>query len=167
MSSTAREKSKVIVITGASSGFGRQAAADLIAKGHIVYSLARRLAPMQELYSTESCGRAIAVDVSVQAEVEEAIHEIISEQGRVDVLVNNAGFGTFSPVEGTSLADVRRIFEVNYGASSTSTRPSCPICASAIVGGLSTSAQLQGVSACRFLAGILVLSSPLRPSRQP
>lgn len=102
---------KVILITGASSGMGKEAAITLLTEGHIVYGAARRVEQMQDLVNLG--GQALLMDVTDETSMEKAVQQIINEQGKIDVLINNAGYAIYGSVEDTSLADVRRQFEVN------------------------------------------------------
>ena len=102
---------KVILITGASSGFGKETAAQLIKQGYIVYPAARRLHEMADLEALG--GRPMAMDVTIDASVESGIARIIEEQGRIDVVINNAGYGFYSLVETADMAEAERVFNVN------------------------------------------------------
>ena len=103
---------KVILITGASSGIGKDAALALIRRGHIVYGAARRVDRMQEL--VQAGGHAIAMDVTKKQEIVAAVKRILREQsGKLDVLVNNAGFSIAGAAEEVSVADGRKQFDVN------------------------------------------------------
>jgi NAD(P)-dependent dehydrogenase (short-subunit alcohol dehydrogenase family) len=102
---------KVVLVTGASSGMGKETALSLAREGHIVYGAARRVDRMNDL--VESGGHAVELDVSNGAQVREVVGRILKEAGRIDVLVNNAGFAVYGAVEETSLEDARRQFDVN------------------------------------------------------
>jgi len=102
---------KVIVVTGASSGIGKSTALQLIKEGHIVYGAARRLNKMQAL--VDAGGNAVEMDVTNHEQVKQEIEKIIQKEGRIDVLVNNAGFAIYGAVEEVSYADALRQFEVN------------------------------------------------------
>lgn len=103
--------SKVILVTGASSGMGKDTAMDLIKLGHTVYCAARRIDEMDEL--KQAGGHILKLDVSNQEEVRSCVDRIMLEQGRIDVLWNNAGYGLYGSVEETSLEDARYQFDVN------------------------------------------------------
>lgn len=105
------ELKKVILVTGASSGIGKETALQLIKEGHIVYGAARRIANMQEL--VEAGGHSIELDITNEEQTENAVNKIISEQKRIDVLVNNAGYAVYGAVEEVSIDDARQQFEVN------------------------------------------------------
>lgn len=102
---------KVILVTGASSGIGKSTALELIGRGHIVYGAARRVERMRDL--VEQGGHALELDVTSQASIESAVAQTLQAEGRIDVLVNNAGYATYGAVEDTSVEDARRQFEVN------------------------------------------------------
>ncbi len=102
---------KVILITGASSGMGREAALKLLREGHTVYGAARRIEKMQNL--VQAGGSAIELDVTDEAEVVACVKQLIAEQGKIDVLVNNAGYAVYGAVEDVTLADAKRQFDVN------------------------------------------------------
>lgn len=102
---------QVILITGASSGMGKAFALRLIQEGHIVYGAARRVQDMHDL--VEKGGHAIALDMTDDASLVSAVKRIIGEQGRIDALINNAGYGIYGSVEETPLDEARRQFEVN------------------------------------------------------
>ncbi|MDE0267508.1 MAG: oxidoreductase [Acidimicrobiaceae bacterium] len=108
--------SKVVLITGASSGMGREAAVLLAEKGHRVYGGARRVNRMQDLAKHDVT--AIEMDVTKSEDNERAVSQIIENEERIDVLVNNAGFGLYGPVEEIPLDNARYQFEVNlFGAA--------------------------------------------------
>lgn len=102
---------QIILITGASSGMGKAFALQLLKAGHLVYGAARRVDHMQDI--VQAGGRAIALDVTDDTSLQNAVERIIGEQGRIDVLVNNAGYAIYGSVEETTIADARRQFEVN------------------------------------------------------
>ncbi len=106
--------SKVVLITGASSGIGREAAILLGKQGHTVYAGARRVERMADLADLAGGGvTAVEMDVSEADDNERVVNRIIESEGRIDVLINNAGFGLYGPVEDISIDDARYQFEVN------------------------------------------------------
>ena len=107
---------KVILVTGASSGMGKISAQDLIKAGHIVYCVARSVDKMKDL--EQLGGHVLKMDVTNEADIEAVVKQIIAEQGRIDVLWNNAGYGLYGPVEELSMDKVQQQFEVNvYGVA--------------------------------------------------
>lgn len=102
---------KTILLTGASSGIGKATAQRLLAEGYRVYVAARRVEKMQDL--AQQGAILLAMDVTDEAQVVAAIERITNEQGGVDVLINNAGFGMYGAMEDTSINEARYQFEVN------------------------------------------------------
>ena len=102
---------KVILITGASSGIGKETALTLIKEGHMVYGAARRVEQMQNL--VDAGGHALQMDVTDESQIVAGIRQIVEEQGKIDVLINNAGYGLYGAVEDISIGDAKRQFEVN------------------------------------------------------
>jgi NAD(P)-dependent dehydrogenase (short-subunit alcohol dehydrogenase family) len=98
---------KVVAITGASSGIGRATAKYFNRRGWKVYNISR--SPSEEAGITD-----IAADVTAEEEIQKAFAQIRSESGRLDLLVNNAGFGISGAVEFTELSDARDQFDVNF-----------------------------------------------------
>ncbi len=109
-----RVKQKVILITGASAGIGMASAQKLIDSGHIVYAAARRVEKMEVLNKRGAF--ILSMDVTHEASMREGVQRIIAEQGRIDVLINNAGYGSLGAIEEVDLDEARRQFEVNLFA---------------------------------------------------
>ncbi|MCO4312659.1 oxidoreductase [Pectobacterium versatile] len=108
-------KSKVILVTGASSGIGEATALRLKASGHTIYAAARRIERMQKL--AEADIRVLPLDVTDSVSVQTVVDTIIAECGRIDVVVNNAGYGSYGAVEEVSPEEGRAQFDVNvFGA---------------------------------------------------
>ena len=102
---------KVILITGASSGIGFDAARALARQGYKVYAAARRLERMEPL--REDGVVPVRMDVTDDASMRAGVDAVLEQEGRIDVLVNNAGYGYFGPVETVSMEEARRQLEVN------------------------------------------------------
>ena len=102
---------KVILITGASSGIGKATALALINAGYTVYGAARRTEQMKELEAAG--GFAVKLDVTDAENVQQVVAQILSDQGQIDVLINNAGYAVYGAVEDTSAEDYRHQFDVN------------------------------------------------------
>jgi NAD(P)-dependent dehydrogenase (short-subunit alcohol dehydrogenase family) len=102
---------KVVLITGASSGIGKEAARTLKKTGSVVYGAARRSEMMKDL---ESDGiRVLQLDLTDEDSVEACVKSIIEREGRIDILVNNAGYGSYGAIEDIPISEARRQFEVN------------------------------------------------------
>jgi NAD(P)-dependent dehydrogenase (short-subunit alcohol dehydrogenase family) len=102
---------KTALVTGASSGMGREIAIRLIKDGFRVYVAARHLDKMDDLARVGA--RPLRMDISSETEIKAAVEAILGEAGGVDVLVNNAGFGLYGPVEEVGMDEARYQFEVN------------------------------------------------------
>ena len=100
---------KVVLITGASSGIGKAAAEFLSAKGFRVYGTGRN--PK----NNENNGYSLLpLDVTKPDTISTAINLILEKEGRLDVLVNNAGMGITGPIEDTPTSEMRKVFETNF-----------------------------------------------------
>lgn len=126
---------KTIVVTGASSGFGRLSANALASAGHTVYASMRetggRNAPQVadvERYAKDNRVdlRAIELDVSSQESVDTGIGQIITAQGRLDVVVHNAGHMVFGPAEGFTPEQLAELYDVNVLSTQRVNRAALP-----------------------------------------
>ena len=127
MSDASASDAPVWFITGCSTGFGRELATVLLARGTRVAVTARRPADVEDL--VEGRGEqalALALDVTDPAQVAEAVAAAEAHFGRIDVLVNNAGVGYFGSVEESDEAEVRRMFEINFWGLAAVTRAALP-----------------------------------------
>jgi NAD(P)-dependent dehydrogenase (short-subunit alcohol dehydrogenase family) len=102
---------KIVLITGASSGIGEEAVKLLLAAGHTVYAGARRLEKMSSLAAAGA--HLLALDVTDEASMTAAVHIVLQETGRIDVLINNAGYGSYGALEDVPPEEARRQFDVN------------------------------------------------------
>jgi short-subunit dehydrogenase len=110
MSNTLPQK-KVALVTGGSSGIGKEITKQLLKDGLVVYVVARRVDKMKEL---ENLGAIpLKMDITKDEEIQEIVEHIQKNHSGVDVLVNNAGYGSYGAMEDTSLEDARYQFEVN------------------------------------------------------
>jgi NAD(P)-dependent dehydrogenase (short-subunit alcohol dehydrogenase family) len=105
------EPSKAVLITGCSSGIGRATALRLARDGWTVYATARRPDSIADL--SEAGARTLALDVTDEQSMRDAVATVESEAGAVGVLVNNAGYSQSGAVETVPLDSVRRQFETN------------------------------------------------------
>jgi NAD(P)-dependent dehydrogenase (short-subunit alcohol dehydrogenase family) len=103
--------SRIVLITGASSGIGRATALELLRGGHTVYGGARRIQSLDAV--TAAGGHPLAMDVTSDQDRQRAVRTVLGQQGRVDVLVNNAGFGLYGAAEDVPLDQARYQLEVN------------------------------------------------------
>lgn len=103
------KKAKVIVITGASSGIGKVTSKYLTEKGNIVYGLSRSIGDIDGV-------NYISTDITKLDAVVEAFEKIYATEGRIDVIVNNAGLGVSGAVEYSSIDEFDKIFNLNIKA---------------------------------------------------
>jgi len=101
---------KVILITGASSGFGRVISEKLSKAGNIVYGTSRN----PENYPKPKKYKLLKFDITSFIESKKIVNNIVSENKRIDVLINNAGIGFTGPIEEISIKDIKRVFDTNF-----------------------------------------------------
>ncbi len=99
--------SKVVLITGVSSGLGQAIAEYLHQRNYRVYGTSRRPERLQTPYTV------LALDLNDPQSVEAAVGDLIQREGRIDILINNAGIGLVAPLEHTDMANVRQLFDTN------------------------------------------------------
>lgn len=102
---------KVALVTGASSGIGEASVRRLLAEGFEVYAAARRMERMQPLAILGA--RILPLDVCDDASMVSAVETILVSTGRIDVLLNNAGYGAYGALEDVPMSEARRQVEVN------------------------------------------------------
>ncbi|MGY4772757.1 oxidoreductase [Kribbella sp. CWNU-51] len=108
--------SRIALVTGASSGIGEATARKLHALGYTVYGAARRLERMKSL--GDAGIRLLELDVTDEDSLRAGVDRILAETGQIDVLVNNAGYGSYGALEEVPLSEARYQFEVNvFGAA--------------------------------------------------
>ena len=105
------KNNKVILLTGASSGIGYDTAVALAQQGHKVYAAARRVERMEPLRQYGIV--PLKMDVTDEASMQEGVKTLLDAEGRIDVLINNAGYGYFGAVENVPMDDARNQLEVN------------------------------------------------------
>ncbi|WP_455716167.1 oxidoreductase [Anaerosporobacter sp.] len=102
---------KVVLITGASSGIGKDTALVLKNMGYKVYGAARRLNKMKDI--EEKGVSILPLDVTDEESMVNCVETILKKEGRIDVLVNNAGYGFYGAVEDVPIAEARNQLDVN------------------------------------------------------
>ncbi|WP_204988003.1 oxidoreductase [Sporolactobacillus pectinivorans] len=117
---------KVWFITGTSTGFGRALAKELIGQGYPVAITARHQDQIAELVEGNEQAIALTLDVTKKDQVKHAVNQALDKFGRIDVLVNNAGYGYFGAVEESDEEAVRKLFETNFWGLSDLTRTVLP-----------------------------------------
>lgn len=118
----------VWLITGCSTGFGRELATLAIARGDRVAVTARNKAQIADLAAAHPDRvKAIALDVTVQEQIDTAVAEVMTAFGRIDVLVNNAGYGYQASVEEGVDTEIRAMFDANVFGLFALTRAVLPI----------------------------------------
>ncbi|MEO3745229.1 oxidoreductase [Plantactinospora sp. B5E13] len=128
MGMTNSRQGRVWLITGCSTGFGRQVALAALAAGDQVMATARRpetLADLPEIGGDRV--RTTALDVTDPASVQAAVKATVAAFGRIDVLVNNAGFTMIGAVEETSMEQLRSLMEVNFFGAAEVTKAIVPL----------------------------------------
>jgi NAD(P)-dependent dehydrogenase (short-subunit alcohol dehydrogenase family) len=127
--------SKIILVTGASSGFGAMTVRALADAGHRVYAGIRDTADRNRPAVTEAARyadehgvdlRSVELDVSDQASVDAAVGSIVAESGRIDVLVHNAGHMVLGPLEAFTPEQLHEVFDVNAAATQRVNRAVLP-----------------------------------------
>jgi NAD(P)-dependent dehydrogenase (short-subunit alcohol dehydrogenase family) len=102
---------KTAIVTGASAGIGEATCLALVDKGFTVYAVARRADRMAHLADKGIV--PVSADVTDDASMVALVDKVVSETGRVDVLVNNAGYGSYGALEEVPMDEARRQFDVN------------------------------------------------------
>ena len=106
-----KSKQKIILITGGSSGIGYDSAIALAKQGHKVYAAARRVEMMEPL--KEYGIVPLSLDVTDDNSMQECVKSVLDAEGRIDVLINNAGYGYFGAIENVTMTEARKQLEVN------------------------------------------------------
>ena len=103
------EKQRVVLVTGASSGIGQACAAFLADRGFRVYGTSRRA-----VAGTFGKVTMLTADVNQDDSVDQVVGTVLDREGRVDVVINNAGMGIAGPVENTTVEQAKAQFDVNF-----------------------------------------------------
>lgn len=108
-------KDRVWLVTGCSTGLGRSIVQEVLSRGERVVATARDPRTLDELVaSAPNRAIAVALDVTKPSQIKMVIDRAMSDFGRIDVVVNNAGFGFKGAIEEATDADVRRVFDTNF-----------------------------------------------------
>lgn len=137
---------KTICITGCSSGIGAALAQEFHRRGHFVYATARRTESLEKLSAMGI--RALRLDVTDDETIAAAFAAIAQEQGQIDVLINNAGYGQVGALIDLSREDLRKQYEINVIAPMAVTK--------AAIGLLRTAAKRGGKNAIVANVGSIV-----------
>ncbi len=137
-----KKMSKVILITGASSGMGKETAKALIQEGHTVYTVARRIDQMQDLKTLG--GHPLQMDVTKENEIQHVLDTILEREGKIDVLWNNAGYGLYGSIEDVPLEEARKQFEVNLFGLALMTQKVVPYMRKATSGTIINTSSMGG-----------------------
>ncbi|MBQ3048004.1 MAG: SDR family oxidoreductase [Clostridia bacterium] len=111
---------QVVVISGASSGIGLKTATLFLENGYIVYNLSRRVAENKKI-------KSITCDITNEQQVQDAVDKIYQEQKRIDILINNAGFGISGSSENQDIKEIKSLFDVNFTGAVCLTNKILPI----------------------------------------
>jgi NAD(P)-dependent dehydrogenase (short-subunit alcohol dehydrogenase family) len=112
---------KIILITGISSGFGKQTAELLAAEGHTVYGTVRRDIDIS------SAINVLKLDLTKSDSLRQAVQTIIQKEGRIDVLINNAGMHTGGPIETSTIENIKLQMDTNFIGMVNLTREVLPV----------------------------------------
>jgi short-subunit dehydrogenase len=136
---------KVVVITGASSGIGAWMAQKLSHSGAIVVLIARSEKKLQQIAKLmQGKHECLVADVSATQEVFDAIRQVIDNYGKIDILINNAGYGMFENFEQSSLETFEQMMDVNYMGTVRCTKAVLPHMLAAKSGHIVNIASIAG-----------------------
>jgi NAD(P)-dependent dehydrogenase (short-subunit alcohol dehydrogenase family) len=105
---------QVVLVTGCSSGIGRALAQEFSRRGHRTFASARRLQALSDLKGDRLTG--VELDVTIESSIDAALKTIVDHAGRIDIVVNNAGFNVFGPLAEVPIDRVRELFDTNVVA---------------------------------------------------
>jgi len=135
---------RVWLITGASRGLGALIAKAALADGNAVIAAGRNVAAIAERLGDSLALLPVALDVTNEAQAKTAVEAVVEKFGRIDVLVNNAGFGLLGAIEESSDADVRRMYDTNVFGLLNITRAVLPVMRSQRAGHIINMSSLGG-----------------------
>jgi NAD(P)-dependent dehydrogenase (short-subunit alcohol dehydrogenase family) len=141
-----QRKRQVVLVTGASSGMGKAVATVLSGCGHVVYGTGRF---SKEIMTPEGY-RMLPMDVRHEDQVQSVLQKIVSEQGRIDAVVNNAGLGLLGSVENITNEEVKAIMETNVHGVLNVCRNAIPLLREASGGTIINITSLAGLIGLPF-----------------
>jgi NAD(P)-dependent dehydrogenase (short-subunit alcohol dehydrogenase family) len=148
--------SRVWFITGASRGIGALIAEAALADGNAVVAAGRKVAAIKERLGDSPALLAVALDVTDEAQAKAAVQAAVAKFGRIDVLINNAGFGLMGAVEESADKDVRRMYDTNVFGLLNVTRAVLPTMRAQRLGHV---INISSIGGYRGAAGFGVYSS--------
>ena len=146
--------SKVVILTGGTSGIGQAVVRQLRAKGCRVYEFSRRASASDAMH--------FSVDVTSEAAVKAAVDTVMAAEGRIDILINNAGMGISGAMEFTDPADARRLMDVNLFGMDNMIRAVLPHMRAAGRGRIVNISSVAGVFAIPFQAWYSISKAAVR-----
>ena len=155
----------VWLITGCSTGFGRRLAKILVERGYRVAATARDRDKIADIAAGhDETAPALTLDVEKPAEIEAAVADARRAFGRIDVLVNNAGYGYLAAIEEGDDSDIRAMFETNFFGLAAMTRAVLPVMRAQKSGAIVNISSMGGFIGIRAWAITPRPSSPSRAS---
>ena len=140
-----------VLITGCSSGIGRATALEAASRGHRVFATARNRAGLEELAGLSGMA-ALPLDVTSSESIRRAVEEASARTGRIDALINNAGYAQYGAAEDLAAEDWRRQFDVNFFGAIEVTRAVLPGMRNARSGTIVNVSSVAGKIAIPFSA---------------
>lgn len=166
------DKNSVVLISGCSSGIGLALCREFTLRGCKVFATARK--PEVIEYLKEECAEIAALDVTDQKSIDACVEEVITKAGRIDVLVNNAGYALIGPVIDLSMDDLRLQFETNVIGLTALTKAVAPHMIRQHSGLIVNISSVSGICAtpfagayCASKAAVNLLSDSLRAELAP
>ncbi len=146
--------SKVVILTGGTSGIGQAVVRELRARGCRVYEFSRRASASDAMH--------FSVDVTDESAVRAAVEAVAAAEGHIDILINNAGFGISGAMEFTDPADAHRLMEVNLFGMDNMIRAVLPHMRAAKGGRIVNISSVAGVFAIPFQAWYSISKAAVR-----
>ena len=167
-----RNENQVVLITGCSSGIGRALAQEFAASGHRVVATARRLESIADL--ADESTQILELDVTDNDSVENAVKDAVALNGRIDIVVNNAGYALIGPMAEIELDDLRTQLETNVVGAVALIQAALPTMVERGSGRIVNIGSVSGVTAtpfggayCGSKAAIHLVSDALRMEMSP